>query len=149
MNDIKRRKICKELMEKHKRQLKKDLYSAEIVDILEHKPEKPVYNSIEKQEKEFEKDFPLLDKLAKERFCHICNKLLKNKHGVLVHIGMKHKEIKNKVDKPIVRDIPRKKKTKIEKRTYFCNKHNRFHKHLFQGKPSMTYKKCLVNFFLK
>lgn len=45
-----------------------------------------------------------------------------------------------------IRNYPKSKKTKkpkIEKRTYFCEKHKIFHKHLFQGKPSKTYRKCL------
>jgi len=47
------------------------------------------------------------------------------------------------IPEKITRDYPKNKKPKIEKRTFFCNKHNRFHKHLFHGKPSTTYIKCL------
>lgn len=47
--------------------------------------------------------------------------------------------------KEIIREVRIKHKTDIinEKRTYFCIKHNRFHKYLIGNKPSKTYLKCL------
>ena len=35
-------------------------------------------------------------------------------------------------------------KIKKEKRTFFCSKHNCFHKYKFHGKPSKTYQKCMT-----
>lgn len=47
--------------------------------------------------------------------------------------------------KEIIKEVKAKHNTDIinETRTYFCIKHNRFHKHLYKGKPSETYLKCL------
>lgn len=48
------------------------------------------------------------------------------------------------IDTDIIRDLIKEVK-KIEKRSFWCLKHNTFHNYIWHNKPSATYQQCLKN----
>ena len=66
-------------------------------------------------------------------------------YGNIIPSKVNKKQKLTDEQKEIIKDVKAKHNTDIdnETRSFYCIEHNRFHKHLYKGKPSQTYLKCL------